>query len=283
MEAIRVNGNPLSPENIIVPGTSGHTEAIIQFVGKIQVKSGNSHITVGDNNTAVVAPNPDIDKTRWTLIGANGQAEVRIHLPRIWWRMDNAGDEASEWRDTAFEMSREEFRSNLEAVIIVRLPSVARKICVGFDSFNQYDGAREYSARHNKSDTTKQVKFKLREFCDHKQISEYSSRGSALQIKCGDAVCTLIRIPADAPPPKPKPEHSPMHKSPPGVCNSPQKGGFRPVTKNKRFSPAELSESGLSVAEAKRLKIAVDRRRKTKHYANIDRLKNLQQGGNRAN
>lgn len=261
LEAILSNGIPFSSENIIAPGTNGHTETTLQFTGKIQVKSNNPHITVGDDNTAIVAPNPDCDETQWTLSNANGQVKVCVHLPRIWWRM---GNEADKWQDTAFTMSREEFRNNRESVIIMRLPPVARKICVGLDSFNLYDGAREYPTRHNKNDNTKQAEFRLRDFRDHKQISECSSKEATLRVRCGEAECTLIRVPADMPRPEPKPS----------TPEPPQKLFLRPSTGNKRFSLSELSESGLTVAEAKHLRIAVDGRRKTKHRANTDILRN---------
>ncbi len=273
LEAILINRNPLSPENIIVPDTKGHAETTIQFVGKIQVKCDNPHIVVGNNNTAVVEPNPNLDKMQWTLIGNNGQVKVSIHLPRIWWHTDNTDDEVGEWRDTAFEMSRNQFYQNRDSLIVVRLPSVAKEICVGFDSFNQYDGARRYSVQHNHNDDTKQAEFKLRDFCNHTKISERSSKESGLRIQCGTAEFALVRIPADATLPKPKPPK--LDPIPP------QPEIFRPVTKNKRFSPAELVAAGWVVAEAKRLRIAVDHRRKTMHRVNIETLQK-KQGKNHA-
>jgi len=42
----------------------------------------------------------------------------------------------------------------------------------------------------------------------------------------------------------------------------------------KGFSPDELKEAGLNTAEARTLKIPVDRKRKSSHEENIEALKN---------
>jgi|GEM_PF-3258723 ribosomal protein L13E len=41
------------------------------------------------------------------------------------------------------------------------------------------------------------------------------------------------------------------------------------------FSIPEISEVGLSTSKARKLGIMVDHRRKTKHYENVERLKEL--------
>lgn len=269
LEAILVNGVPYSPENIIAPTDSnGHTETTIQFVGNVQAKSDTPDIAVDENNMASIARNPVLDETNWTLTGNNRRIKVRIHLPRIWWRLDNADSDSGEWHDKAFEMSRDEFRENRGEKIVVRLPVATTEISVGFGTFDQYEGARKYHAELNNDGKTKQVKLQLRDFCDHIEVSEYSPRGSNLQIRCHDAIFSVVRILPDAPPQKPKPD-APPQKPKTGVAT------LRPATKNKRFSRAELAEAGLTPAKAKHLKIAVDKWRKTAYCINIEQLKNI--------
>ncbi len=43
--------------------------------------------------------------------------------------------------------------------------------------------------------------------------------------------------------------------------------------KGKGFSPDEIKDAGLKVADARKLKISVDRKRKTKHEENVEALK----------
>lgn len=262
LENILVNDKPYSSMSIIAPASDGHTKATIRFSGKIKVKSGNSHSFVDSNNTAVVAPNPDADKTQWILIGDNGQATVNVHLPRIWWCWKDTDDEKRKWQDTAFEMSRDKFRSNKSTRIIIRLPVIVSEIKVGFDAFSQYEGARRYRARRNNGDGTMLAEFELRDFCDHREISEHSLTGTALRVQCGGTDFSIINIIADVPLDEPIPVYPLLQI-------------LRPATKNKRFSHAELDVVGLIPAEIKYHRISIDCRRKSKYSANIEKLNNL--------
>ncbi len=280
LEKILIDGKSHSPENIIAPLSAGHAETTVQFVGNnISIESnkdansGNTHTTMKDNISAIISPHPNADKTYWTV---NKTTEVVIRLPRIWWRMINADNKSGEWNSTPFEMSRDQFYKNREALIVVRVPPVAREIYVGFDSFNQYDGARKYPANRSedKKDDEKYAKFRLRDFCYHRKIAEHLPNTSALRIQCGQAEFSVVHISADTPLSNQKQE--------PIVSNPPRTKLFRPATKNKRFSPTEFSDAGLTLVDAKHLRIAVDRRRKTRHCANIDLLKTIQREENHA-
>ena len=260
LEEIRVDGKPYSSEHTIAPNVSGHTEATVQFIGDIQVE--NPHITINPDNTAVIDRSPGADRTEWTVIGEHGRVNVNVHLPRIWWCLGSADDETREWRDTAFEMPRDQFYNNRNAVVTIRLPSAVREIYAGFNTLNRDTGMRPYSVKHNDNDGTKQAQIELRDFCYHREISEPSSKESTLKIQCGEVEFPIVRIPADAPPPMPSPPDIPPSK----------KETLRPVTGNKRFSHLELEAAGLSILEAKRLGIHVDRRRKIKRCDNVAQL-----------
>ncbi len=274
LKEILVNGTPYSPENIIVPDTTGHTKTIIQFVGDIEVKIDNPDISKHDD-AMLIAADIDADKTHWTLSGANnGQTDIVIRLPRVWWRMDNINNESGQWRDTPFVMSRAEFYENRNELIVVRLPSAARKISMGFDSFNQYDGAREYLAKRNNNGETKQAEIPLRDFSNHIRIAEHSSEESVLRMQCGEAVFSVVCILPDAPP-KPEPDLPPPGEPLPTVPVLFRAELIRPITKNKRFSYAELEAAGLTIAEAKRLRVIMDCRRRTKYHGNVEVLQIL--------
>ena len=261
LKEILIVGEPYSQNNIIAPTTSGYSKATIQFNGDIQVKSD---IPMGANNTAVIAPNPNSDKTQWTVIGDKGHVQVGIHLQRIWWCMQRT-DGKTEWRDTAFQMSREEFYRARNDNMIVRLPIYTRSIDVGF-TFSSFSGERKYQVKHCYDDNTFLVEFSLRDFCGHREIAEFSPTESLLKMQCGENECVLVRIPADVAPPDSivKPVPNPGHPL--------QKGIFRPSTRNKRFSSSELHAVGLTLAKANSLRISVDSRRKTESLANIDAL-----------
>ena len=260
LEEIRVNGKPHSPGHIIAPTTSGHTEATVQFVGNIQVE--NPHITIGPDNTAVIDQGPDMDRTEWTVIDEHGRVNVSVHLPRVWWCLENADDETRKWHDTAFEMTRDEFYNNPNALVTIRLPSSVREIHAGFNTLNRYTGARIYPVTRNEDDGTKQAQIEFQDFCYHREISEPSSKESTLKIQCGEVEFPIVRVPADAPPSVPPP---------PDIYPS-KKETLRPVTGNKIFSLRELKSVELSISKARSLGIYVDRRRKTKHSDNVAQL-----------
>ena len=263
LEEIRVNGKPHSLERIIAPTTSGHTEVAVQFVGHIRVEENtNPHITIGSDNTAVIGRNPDMDRSEWTVIGEHGRANVNIHLPRVWWCLESADDETREWRDTAFEMTRAQFRGNKDAVAMIRVPASVQKIWAGFNTLNRDADARSYSFKYNDNDGTKQAKIELQEFGDYREILEPSLKESTLKIQCGEVEFPIVRVPADAPPPMPPPPDISLSK----------KETLRPVAGNKRFSRQELEAAGLSIIEANRLGTYVDHRRKTKHCDNVAQL-----------
>lgn len=257
LKKILVNGEVYSPENIIVPAEDGHDETVIQFVG-VQARSESPHI-MEDGGTFRIAAHPDADETRWKLTCRNGHTPARIHLPRVWWRLNNNGA-TSEWCDVALEMTRDEFYEKRGATMLVRLPVAADGIDVGFSSFHRDGGARAYGAV--KDGDVKQAEFRLRDFCNHKEIRKSSATGTVLRIRCGTAECALIKISADAPQPEPEEGADPVQKSA-------MTGFFRPTTKNKRFSCAEIKAAGLTLDGAKRRKILVDTRRKTMYNDNM--------------
>ncbi len=268
LTGILIDGKAHSANDVIAPAAGGHKESRIQFTGEIQAKGD---VAVDDNNVAMIAANADADQTQWSIIGDNGQAQVSIHLQRIWWRMNNTDDKgddkADEWKDRAFRLSRDDFYVARNAEMTVRLPVSARPIWVGFGAFDPANGARQYQTKIDRAGNVAQTTFKLRDFSDHPEISKPSITGSALRLQCDEAECTLIRVLAD-----PEPRQVAVIQSPLDTSHPPQQGVFRPNTKNKRFSYAEIDAVGLTPAEAKKRKIAVDHRRKTTRRANIETL-----------
>ncbi len=263
LEKILVNGEPHHSDNIFTPGDNGYVDAVIQFVGEVGVESENKDIAVSKDNTAIIDSLPNLDKTQWTLIGRNGQVTINLHLPRIWWQLVNSNTISDEWKDTPFEMSRDEFRNNRNAAIIVHLPSTEKEIHIGFNELNQYGGARKYLVKSNED--TKYAEFRLRDFCAHTEIAKTSFKRADLRIQCDKAILTVVHVPPDLPEPEPEPEKNLSH----------------PVTSNKGFSHGELCAAGLTSAKARYLGIRADHRRSSMHCVNIKALQK-QSGENHA-
>ncbi len=263
LKKILVGGSPHSRDNIIKPSDNGHIETIVRFVGEVTVQNRSANITVSDN-TASVAPHPDLDETQWRLVGGKGNASINIHLPRIWWQLVDSKTESGEWRSTSFEMGKEAFSDDLAAKMVISLPSAINKIQVGFDQGGYIDGPKVY----RKERGTNEVTFPLRHFRDRPPITEGSSEGSIFQVQCSNVKFTIVRILPTVRSPKP----------PDGPVNISQQHCLRPYRGNKRFSRAECEEARLTDADVKRFLLAVDSRRATKHERNIKILTKLQGG-----
>lgn len=281
LENILINGCPHSPENIMAPDKRGHPDTTIEFVGEeISVKNknlGNKHVSTKDN-TAIIKPHPDFDKTVWVI---DEKTEIVVRLPRIWWRLKKHGDKEEKWRDTNVEMTRNEFRKNRDTKINFCLPIVAENILVGFGSPKKYDGARSYKAIFNEHRETKFAEFELRDFSAFREILK-DKREASMQIKCGETEFPIIHIPDETPPPVESPTTTKNPKRKPTVDKFSSGNRLRPTTKNKGYSGSELNAVGITLAEARHMGVIFDFRRKSKHDINVKQIQDLCPGENHA-
>ena len=184
------------------------------------------------------------------------------------------------WGDKAISISRDEFReqSNAEAKVEVRVPSSIKNVRVGFGSGKDLD--QSFSAERTESGL-RQVSLPLDSFVDYEQIDEPSTEGVNLNVRCGDVEIVLIHIIPDPPVPElPQESGLPQQEPEPPQPELPQIPKRRAFVKRpdgslrygKGFSHRELQAVGMTTADAARLSIPTDRRRRTTHRANIEAL-----------
>ena len=270
LQEIRVNGKPYWRDMLIAPSPEGHSVSKLQFIradgNNIHPASStrNSHAPMRRDGIIEAAPHPEGDKTIWTLNSESGSIDVVVELPRIWWRLNSGGTQSDEWRDTPLAMTREEFRgyAGADAVMQLRLPPHIQSVSAGFG-----DGL-------NRSFRVKD-RLPLKDFADYAEIDNPLNEDALLRVQCDEkTILTLIRVAADpAPPPPDTPPEPPLPEDRLYALVKRRGVGLRP---GKGFSRGELRDAGMTNAEAKRLSIRIDRRRKSTHRHNIDRLNKIE-------
>ena len=288
LQEIQVNGESYSRDMILAPSPDGHSQTTLQFVDTrgsaipAHLKEDSTHILVRPDGVMDVAPHPDGDETTWSLKPCGG-TEVVIRLPRIWWRIIRPDVMPDGWRDNAASMSRDEFReqSYAEAEVEIRVPSSVKNVHAGFGSGNDLD--QSFRAERTESGLH-QVSLPLKAFVYYEEIDEPSTEDVSVNIRCGHVEIALIHIIPD--PPAPVTELPPQEAGPPQLepepsqqeaRRNPERHAYvrRPdgnLRYGKGFSHHELQAVGMTTADAARLSIPTDRRRRTAHRANIEAL-----------
>ena len=197
LREIRMNGQPYSANTILVPPSTGHSPTELQFVGAdgatIQpaVATDGNHTTVQAEGVVIVAPQPKGDEVSCRLSSGKSHIDTVINLPRIWWRIERDHGESDDWRDTPWSMTRQEFRKYANAGTTIRLglPSQITSVSVGFDE----ELGRVYRSPQSGDET----ELCLADFVDYSQIDQRLNTDASLNVQCGEAVMTVVRISAD--------------------------------------------------------------------------------------
>lgn len=233
LREIKVNGEPYSPDTLLVPTASGHRPTTVRLLGADgatlapTLPNAASHATVRDG-VIVVEPHPDVDDLNCVLESGAGRIDIVIKLPRIWWSTAGGDGARDEWRDTPLAMTRQEFsdRANADMAIRMRLPPNMPNINtvkVGFD---------------DEQDRTYQTVIPLQDFVDYTQIDRPLHRDALLIARCGNEALPLVRVSADPAP---------------AVCSSPanrrrsSRGNRRRYTGRTRNAELTMSQSSLEV------------------------------------
>lgn len=257
LREILVDNKPYDPETLLPPLPKGYEPSKLEFMGKDDQhlsclrKNGATNGTPQKSPKAI-EPFPDDDKTTWTLETERGQVEVVINLPRIWWRLEPS-DEGG-WHDKPIKMTRENFRSQslIDTKIMLIAPSHIKNIKAGFDN----DLDRKIPIKEGVPFTA---------FVHYNQIAKPQNQPSHLQIAWKETVITVLTIVADKV----------------NVCSTSREPKLRPSVKTasgkirqgKGFSTGEITSVDNNITQCRVLGIYVDRRRKTVHPGNIERLK----------
>ena len=197
LREIRVNGEPYSANTMLVPTPTGHSATYLQFVGTdgatihSNLATDGTLATVQPGGAVFIAPHPEGDDVSCALASGASRVDTVIKLPRIWWRMERDDGDPTEWHDTSLAMTRQEYRNyaNTGAAIKLRLPPRITSVNVGFDE--ELD--REYRPPKRGDET----ELRLADFANYLQIDQRLHADVSLNVQCGEAALTLIRVSAD--------------------------------------------------------------------------------------
>ena len=264
LHEIRMDGKPYSPDLLIAPSSTGHSPTKLQFVNRdgapihLIKQKDNSQDKLVSNDIVTVPPDPDCDRVARVLNSGAYRVNIEIELPRIWWSLCKSKHELGPWRDKALNMTRDEFRelADENAVIQLRLPSRIQRVKSGFE--------RNLNRTFRVSDG-----IVIAAFEDYDEIENPSTKNTSLRVQCDEkTVITLIRFSANLP-----------SINLPVPCG---KGVFAYVKRAgggwryaKGFSRGELRDAGLTTIDAVRLRIRVDKRRRSTHKTNLNALKQV--------
>ena len=201
LTGIRVNGEPYSANTLLMPLSMGHSPTEVRFAGTdgntihpmLATGSDEAHATVQPGGAVIVAPDPHGDEIHCALETSAGCVETVINLPRVWWRLERDDGESDGWRGVNVNMTRQEFLqyADTDAKVQLRLPQRISSVGVGFGD----ELGREYPSLN--SDRNAICTIPLAEFRDYLQIDQRSGSITSLNVRCEQAVLTLILISAD--------------------------------------------------------------------------------------
>lgn len=205
---ILVNGAPYSPRTLLLSPPSGHPPTEVRFAGepgaviRPALPSGTNESVKVSGNGLVAQPTPDADDISCRLVTEpdGGRVDIRLTLPRVWWRIVRSknGDDGA-WRDTPLVSSRNEFQkfATENAELRLRVPRWIKFVEVAFD---QEEGARYPNQKG-------EVSLPLADFIDHQQIDERLFSDALLSVRFGEsghlhgqddrATLCLVRVAAD--------------------------------------------------------------------------------------
>ena len=260
LEAIHVNDEPYTKQSVLPPSPAGHHPTKIRFVGAdagVTIKHPTPHVAT-DGDCVVVHPVADADVVSCALESHVG---IKLHLPRIWWRADwmaKSTNDADQWCDTPLEVTRQQFGEYADSggTLHVRLPRRFKKAPVGFD--DERGSLYKVETMENGYSS---LRVRLEDFCLHRQIDQRLNDDAFLCVEVDGAKLPLVRVLQD-----------PMPSATPVAFVKRCYGVLRP---GRGFSHGELRGASMTMLEAKRLSVPLDKRRRTTHAVNAAILKGL--------
>ena len=196
LREIRMNGEPFTSSQVLLPGPDGHLSTTVSFISRggmefrPQLAPVSAHAAVR-GNTIVVEPHAGGDRITCFLRAGDASVEIVVDLPRVWWRLDSAGD-SGKWQATSLTVTRDRFRwlARSDASVCLRLPKRITSVEVGFDE--ETDRTYQQSSLDNNL-----VRIPLRDFIDYEQIDSRPHDQVALNAGFEDAVFTFLSVTAD--------------------------------------------------------------------------------------
>ena len=239
LKEIQVNGQEYTERTVLMPPPSGYDLLKVRFVGAdgkniCPVVAGDtSHSTVRAG-ILEVSPHPDADRIECFIGSGTRGVAVVLQLPRIWWRLEQEGEDRPEWSDKPIVMDRQVFdshaRKNAKLAVLSKRFQVFR---IGFDD----DLDRKW---RRKADTDCFF-IPLADFLDYTQISERLTHDAHLKIECAGKILPIIRISADS-----MPEIVSFEVNPPSVLSG-ETALLRWETRNANTNGVDISPAVGSV------------------------------------
>lgn len=255
----------------------GYNDVTVQFIHqancKVEPVDGEMYHALkihreDDMIIVTVPPKHDYDKTHWFVRDGDAETKVTVLVERIWWCVGRIRIVPTNWMDKPVSLSRKDFTANTDKALWVKFPRTRwiSKIDVGFNRIK----SRFYNVEVEK----KEIAIPLRDFCDAEEIGnkqvEFAMKiwVSPESMRSYEAI--VLKLPAELSPPK-QGQIKPL----PLPTAQPEVKSRRGKRKGKGFSRNEIDNAGLTMEDVKRLHIPYDKRRKSSHLWNIEKLKIL--------
>ena len=346
LKEIWINDEPYTSSTLLPPGTQGHESATVSFTpttddGSLTPIVQSVHAMVRGGRV-VVDPCPEADGVRCTLESEGASVEISLHLPRIWWRVEDGAAEPTEWGDEPLDVTRRQFteRAKRGEIVRVRLPRRFRFVDVGFNSALD----RRYSTKAADNPSYVHLLLPLADFVAYSPVAQRLNEDAVLSVDCEGVAVPVVRIAHDplprvdrftcapqmvekgqratlrwvtfsteadvaiVPSIGPVPPSGSMEVAPkvdttytlcltapglgpvtstvnvtvfarqakpkggPVACVATRHGQFR---RGKGFALGEVSAASLTMEEAKRLSIRIDKRRRSTHAVNVAMIRRL--------
>ena len=199
LREIRVNGEPFTSSQVLLPGPDGHGPTTVSLIGRDgvelrpQLQLASAHATVR-GNTFLIDAHAAGDQVACLVTAGDASVEIVVDLPRIWWRLESASD-SGEWQDTPLAVTRHRYRAlaTADTEVCLKLPKQISRVEVGFDG----EADRRYQ-RSGPDDNL--VRIPLTHFIDYEQIDDRPHDQVALNAKFADTEFSFLHLIPDAVP-----------------------------------------------------------------------------------
>jgi len=276
LKSIKIMNSPCLPEK------GGYSDVEVKFNHQVNCKiEPESKMEQGfeisrENNLTIITipPKPYCDKTHWTVVDVddktkvNARTRITILIERVWWNVDDLNGVPANWIDRIIDLSRQDFTATSKKALWVKFPRKRwiTKIEVGFNR----DRSRPYNVEVEKE----VIAVPLRDFCDAEEIENRQEKFTMkiwfLPEETHTYEAIVLRIPASK-------ENNVIAFNAIVKCSGRHHRGK--LRQGNGFSRGEIDGAGLTMKQAKN--VHYDKRRKSSHSWNINRLKAINERCNK--
>lgn len=274
LKQICIDSKEYTKDTVLAPTSSGYplTEICFVYANNVMISlclPDNSICEAASSSVVKVPARKEADFVSCVLRSPeNDEVNIVLNLPRVWWRMESDVVDCDEWRDRPFNMTRQKFQQHASAKAKICLWSSSRRlksIRVGFDEILD----QKYNS----------LEIPLDNFADYYQITDRLENGSCLRIAWGKEFFSIICISADPSLPPPKPSTPRNSSTSIRVTISARvkraQCALDEWRNGKGFSRDEIQNAKLTVEKAKSRLIPFDKRRRSLHPINVEKIREI--------